>query len=122
MNAPIRSTCLLAFCILVAAGITYVATNDHAGGTGNSPITIAALVTLFGTIPPIWIGPILTNGAARQLFVVAWRLGALLPGVFLADHWEGPERKSYLIALVACYFVALPLESWLLIRDAKRKQ
>jgi hypothetical protein len=68
-------------------------------------------ITLVGFMPPNSISRLISNGVARQLFYVVWHFALLLPAVILLTVWEGSERKCFVHALLACYFVALPLES-----------
>ncbi|MCA9126385.1 MAG: hypothetical protein KDB22_04840 [Planctomycetales bacterium] len=98
----------------------YVATFNHGSAVNSPPALAAMLATLVGCLPPLAFRSRLSNGAVRQLAVVAWRMGALIPAVGLVRFWDGDERNCFLTTLLACYFVALPLESWLLIRDGKR--
>ncbi len=117
-----RNVLLLTAAVGLATWAARLATISHGYTASQNPFVLAALVTLFGTVPPLLLAGLLRNGAANQLLVVAWRLAIMLPALALATRLEGDERKCYLIALMACYFVSLPLESWLLIRDARRTQ
>ncbi len=112
----------MAVLVSVTACLSYLATISHGLAATANPPMIAALVTLMGTLPPLFFGRLLSNSAANQLAIVAWRIGIMLPAVAIAWRFDGDERKCYLIALLACYFVSLPLESWLLIRDVRRRQ
>ncbi len=122
MSPPIRNALIISVLVTAAAWISYLATISHGFSPHPKPAVVAALVTLMGTLPPLFFGRLLSNGAANQLAVVAWRIGIMLPAIAIAARYAGEERKCYLIALLACYFVSLPLESWLLIRDVRRKQ
>ncbi len=119
---PIRSIAWLVLAISTAGGLTLLATFSRVGWLGLNPTLIAIGVTLLGCLPPLSFSSLFSNGAANQLAVVAWRLGVLIPSLALAQSWEGAERNCFLGVLLACYFVALPLESWLLIREIKRSQ
>ncbi|MEZ6078346.1 MAG: hypothetical protein R3C56_22535 [Pirellulaceae bacterium] len=96
--------------IVAAAWISYRATISHDANSNPKPAVVAALVTLFATLPPLYFQRLLSN-AANQLAVVAWRMAIMLPALAIAARYSGDERKCYLIALLACYFVSLPLES-----------
>lgn len=115
----LQNSLILLVAVLTAAVLAHLATISRVGPVAASPATTAALVMAGGFISPLWISPKLSNGAARQLFFVAWRLGILLPAVALSGWWDGEERKCFITVLLACYFVALPLESWLLIQEAR---
>lgn len=117
MLSRVPKSILLVTAISAAAGLAYVATLSRVGSVGATPAWVALAVTLMGCLPPLGFSSLFTNGAACQLAVVAWRLAALLPSLALLGYWEGAERNCFLICLLACYFVALPLESWLLIRE-----
>ncbi len=82
----------------------------------------AAVIALFGCLPPLWFSRWFQQGAAAQLAVVAWRFASLMPALVVLRRLEGPERNCFMYTMLACYFVALSLESWLLIRDAQRQQ
>lgn len=113
---------LIALLVVLAAWISYRATISHGLVSGPWPAISAALITLLATLPPLYFTRLLSNGAANQLAVVSWRLAIILPAVALATKYVDDERKCYLITLLACYFISLPLESWLLIRDVQRNQ
>ena len=116
-SSPTRNALLLLFAVVLVASISYIATISHADSP--RPTIMAGAITLFGVIPPLYLGQALPNAAARQLAVVAWRMAIMLPSVIVATRFEDHERNCFLTALLACYFVALVLESWLLIRGAE---
>lgn len=122
MSQPLKHALLISLMVAATAGLSYLATISHGVSTSSRPAIVAALVTLFGTLPPLMFASWFSNGAANQLAVIAWRFAIMLPALAIAFRYVDGERKCYLIALLACYFVALPLESWLLIRDVRRKQ
>ncbi|MCC7333670.1 MAG: hypothetical protein IT422_01150 [Pirellulaceae bacterium] len=122
MSTPFRNSLVITLLIVAAAWISYRATISHDANSNPKPAVVAALVTLFATLPPLYFRRLLSNGAANQLAVVAWRMAIMLPALAIAARYSGDERKCYLIALLACYFVSLPLESWILIRDVRRYQ
>ncbi len=121
-NLPLTKALLIALAICLSAWISYRATIGHGIAVSPQTAQVAALVTLFATLPPLFFTRLLPNGATNQFAVMAWRMGIMFPALTIVTRFEGDERKYYLIALMACYFVALPLESWLLIRDVRRKQ
>ncbi len=120
LSAPLLNSLLIVAAVTIVALLSYLATISHGITASPQPAIIAALVTLMGSLPPLHFGRLLRNGAANQLAVVAWRMGIMLPAVALAMRYDNGQRKCYLIALLACYFVSLLLESWLLIRDVRR--
>lgn len=122
VNSPFKNALVVALLIVLAAWISYRATISHGFVARSQPAVIAALVTLFATLPPLYFARLLPNGAANQLAIIAWRIAIMLPALAIAARYTADERKCYLIALLACYFVSLPLESWLLIRDVRRNQ
>ncbi len=121
-NLPLTKALLVALAVSLSAWISYRATISHGSAMSAQPAQVAALVTLLATLPPLFFTRLLRNGATNQFAVIAWRMGMMFPALTIATRYEGQERKCYLIALMACYFVALPLESWLLIRDVRRNQ
>lgn len=120
--SSIGNAIALSIAITCTGGICYVATFSHAGTDLANPVVVATMVTLVGSLPPLWLGRLISNGPASQLAVIGWRLAVMLPSLAMLGFWEGGERNCFLITLLACYFVALPLESWLLIQDVKRNQ
>lgn len=116
-----RKTALILGAVAMAAALSSLATISH--GLPFSPRAAGAAVTatLLASLPPLGFGRWLSNGAAKQLAVVSWRLAVVLPALGAAWRFEDTERKCYLVTLLVCYFVALPLESWLLIREARQR-
>jgi hypothetical protein len=110
---------LLVAAILLTGAICYVATISHNVHNRWIYVTVSATLVLFATVVPMWFERVITNGAAFQLGVVAWRMGTLLPALYFARLLDEPARNCMLITLMACYFVALPLESWLLALKAQ---
>src|SRR5690606_18927858 len=117
----LAKTLLIVLPVLLTAWISYRATISHGVAVGPKPAWVAALVTLCATIPPLYFTRLLANGAINHFAGIAWRIAIMFPALVIATRYVAEERKSYLIALLACYFVALPLESWILIRDVRRK-
>lgn len=122
LATPFKNALLIALLIALAAALSYRATISHGISAGPKPTVVAALVALMATIPPLYFTRLLSNGATNQLAVVAWRMAIMLPALAIAVRYTADERKCYLISLLACYFISLPLESWLLIRDVRRYQ
>lgn len=104
------------------AAASYLATINHGTQVSPRPGVVAAFIVCMAALPPLFAGRLLSNGAANQLLVVAWRMGIMLPALAVASRYTAAERKYYLITLLACYFVSLLLESCLLIRDVRRTQ
>ncbi len=122
MGTPLKNSLLIAVLVATAAWLGYRATISHGASCSPKPAVIAAMIVLFGALPPLYFGRLLSNGATKQFSIIAWRIAIMLPALVLAMRYVDVERKCYLISLMACYFVALPLESWLLIRDVRRNQ
>ena len=122
MTQPLKTALILGSAITLAGVLSYLATISHGYVSTALPAFLAVAATMMGSLPPLLFGRLLANGAGSQLAVVAWRLAVMLPALAIAPRLPGDERNCYLISLLACYFVALPLESWLLIRDVRRKQ
>lgn len=122
MTTPFKNSLLITLLIALAAWISYGATINRGVNSEFKPAAVAALVTMLATLPPLYFTRLLPNGAANQLAIVAWRIAIMLPALAIAVRYTEDERKCYLIALLACYFISLPLESWILIRDVRRYQ
>ena len=116
----VRNVCLITLLVCLAGGLSYLATISHGTSHAAAPAAMATAATLFGILPPLCFGRLLPNGAANQLAVVAWRLAIMLPALAIAWRFDGAQRNCFLMTLMACYFVGLPLESWLLIRDVRQ--
>ena len=118
MNS-VRESLVIAVATALTAAVATLATFSHAPHVDPWPAIAAATSVLFALLPPLYLRRQLSNGAARQMAVIAWRLPAMLASLLLANQWDGLSRKCFIAALMACYFVTLPLESWLLIRECK---
>ena len=112
----------IAVSVAATAAFGYLATINHGSHVTPRPAMVAAFIVCLAALPPLVAGGFLSNGAANQLLIVAWRMGIMLPSLTVASRYVAAERKYYLITLLACYFVSLLLESWLLIRDVRRRQ
>ncbi len=108
--------------MFAAAYLSTLATISHGTSSSIEPAYLAASIVLLAVVPPLHFGRLNINGAAKQLLVVAWRLAILIPSVAIAARLTADARKCFLLTLLACYFISLPLESWLLIRDVRRQQ
>ncbi|MFK7737593.1 MAG: hypothetical protein AB8B50_16275 [Pirellulaceae bacterium] len=117
-----RKALLLGLVIVATGTLAYllnVATFSRAPGLGIRTAIIATAITLFGTVPPLLFSQRLSLGIATPLALFAWRFGMLLPAALMLKRLEGPERNCFVIVLLACYFVALVLESGLFIRGIR---
>lgn len=88
-----------------------VATFNHVGPVAILPSTTAAVLVILGFIPATWIARYGSLGPGRHLLATGLHLGILLPAIVFLDHWQADQRKCFVLALLACYFVALSLES-----------
>lgn len=117
-----RNALFLAFTI-VAVGLlshlSYVATFGRSLEVDLRPAAFAIGITLFGTIPPLLFSPRMSLGIATPLVLFGWRFGMLIPTALMLKRLEGAERNCFVVVLLACYFVALVLESWLFIRGVR---
>ena len=120
MRPQTRSTFILAAAIAVAGLLVYVATLRRVGDSCAQSATLACGLTLMAYLPPLWFSRWISRSAVRPLAISLWRIGVLLPVLMAATQLRGDQRNCFLYVLLACYFVALPLESWLLIREANR--
>lgn len=111
---------LLSIAVSVTGLLCNVATFSHGSSFPSRVVVLATLLTLGGCLPPLWLPTLLSHAPASQIGVTLWRLGILLPAILVANGLEGVERKYFVVALLACYLVALPVESWLLIHQVKR--
>ncbi len=98
----------------------YLATFSHAPARARPYYVLAGMWTVAATIAPIWLESLIINGATFQLAVVAWRLMTMLGGLLVATTLPSEVKNYFLSTLMACYFVALPLESCLLARRATK--
>ncbi|GIW97498.1 MAG: hypothetical protein KatS3mg111_0831 [Pirellulaceae bacterium] len=97
-----------------------VATIGHRWPGWWSPAVIAWAVMTISMLPPLGILPRIHAAPAAYLLIPTWRMLVLLGAVLIADWWPGEPRNHFFALLMACYFVVLPLESWLLIRQIRR--
>lgn len=118
-SSPALQAIALSVAIAAAGVVGAVATFSHAPEIwGRSAVAAIALTTM-ASVPPLFLCRKFSNGSTSALFVTLWRCGGLLPAVALLATLEGDERKCFAVALLACYFIALPLESLLLIRQVQ---
>lgn len=72
----------------------------------------AVLANIFIFLPPLIVRNCDLRVAFAPLLGVAWRLPAsclVIASVFI---WQSSERNYVAAAILTCYFVTLPLESW----------
>lgn len=119
-RSPFGISLLILIAISCAALAVYVATFSHAPPTAGSYFVLAAVWTATAAIAPIWLESLINNGGTFQLAVVTWRLMTMLGAFVIAGTFPSEVRNYFLSTLMACYFVALPLESWLLARRASK--
>jgi hypothetical protein len=112
--SKLLTTSILVASITVTATVVYIATFRHSGPSSVKYIFAGALACVAATITPIWLERWVFNGASYQLLIVAWRLGTMLFALAVSSQFSLPERNYIITTLLACYFVTLPLESWLL--------
>ena len=113
---------LLAALLGLTVGCVHIATLCRVGSVHWFPGVFAGCLNFIAFVIPSWIATSFRNGSARQLTISAFRIATLLPSIGFASWWAGAERNYFLTALLACYFVALPVESWLLIREVRRDE
>ncbi len=118
--SSLRISAVLAVAIGVTAVIVYLATFSHAPAIARPYFMLAAMWTATASIAPIWLESLIFNGGTFQLAVITWRLMTMLGAFVIATVFPSELRKYFLTTLMACYFVALPLESWLLARRASK--
>lgn len=114
-----RDALTLTLAIVATAVLSRIATISHAPQIGNLPVIWAGSAVALSCVPGLSFRALFPNGAALQLAAVTWRMMAMLAALGCAGFLEGAARNCYLTSLLACYFVALPLESWLLIRQSR---
>ncbi len=119
---PIRDSLILACTIVVTGWLTYLATLSHAEPVAASHWLLASGLVLFAYLPALWISRLISNAAVKPLVVFGWRFSVLLPALAFTTRLSGDEINCFVAVLLACYLVALPLESWLLIREANRSE
>lgn len=118
---PLQISLILIGAISGAAAVVYVATFGHAPPSAARLCAGAGAWTIAATIAPIWLESLIFNGATFQLAVITWRLMTMLGAVLIAQTFPAEARNCFLTTLMACYFIALPLESWLLARNASKR-
>ena len=111
---------ILTITIIAIGLVAYLATFRLIGGGSISTAMTAIAMMLLAFLPPLWFSPRIEQKTLLPLIVFAWRFAFLLPALGMATRLQADERICFAAVLLACYFVGLPLESWLLIREAKR--
>jgi hypothetical protein len=118
---PLQISLILATAVGCVAVVVYVATFGHAPPTAARLCAAAGVWTAVATIAPIWLESLIINGGTFQLAVLSWRSITMLGGLLIAQTFPVQARNCFLTTLMACYFIALPLESWLLARNASKR-
>ncbi|MCR9295951.1 MAG: hypothetical protein NXI32_24820 [bacterium] len=114
------NTSLLAIATAATGAAIYIATFRHSDPSVLTIALFAIGLAWLAMLPPLWVSSLISQNAIRPLAVFAWRFAILLPALGAVTRMQGDERNCFLSVLLACYFVGLPLESWLLIREAHR--
>ena len=112
---------ILVGAISCVAAVVYVATFGHAPPRAANYCALAAAWTATAAIVPIWLESLIFNGATFQLAVISWRLMTMLGALVVVQVFPAEVKKCFLTTLMACYFIALPLESLLLARNATKR-
>ena len=112
---------LLTLAIGVAGVISCVATFSHAEPRLAELAFMAFAFSVAATVPAYWFSQAIINGAVKQLAIVLWRIGWLLPPLWFMTRLEGSAKSVFIMVLLACYFVGLTVESAMLISDARRQ-
>ncbi len=116
--SPIQLSLILTSAIGCVAGVVYVATFGHGPTSAAKLGALAAAWTAIAAVVPIWLERFIFNGGTFQLAVITWRLMTMLGAFVIVPTFPAEARNYFLTSLMACYFIALPLESWLLARNA----
>ena len=119
--SPLQMSLILVGAISCVAAVVYVATFGHAPPAAAMYCALAAVWTATAAIAPIWLESLIFNGATFQLAVITWRLMTMLGAFVIVQTFPAESRNCFLTTLMACYFIALPLESWLLARNATKR-
>jgi len=117
--SPARGSILLLVVIVLVGIASHALIRTAENFNGAALSLVAGMFALMACVPPLWIARFFSNGAVAQLAVTVWRLGILLPAVLWSMQQTAAARNYFCIALLACYFAALPLESWLLARQIR---
>ncbi len=119
--SPFQLSLILAGAVTCVAVAVYVATFGHAPPSAARLCAGAGAWTASAAIAPIWLESLIINGATFQLAVITWRLVTMLGALLIAQTFPTDARNCFVTTLMACYFIALPLESWLLARNATKR-
>lgn len=120
-NGLLAQVALLSALITATGLLCNVATFSHGSSLPSRVVVLASLLTLGACVPPLSFPKLLSYGPATHIAITMWRLGILLPAILILNGLDGTERKYFLVALLACYLVALPVESWLLVHQVNRQ-
>jgi hypothetical protein len=96
-----------------------LATNGRTDQALMKPVLLAILCVLVAFLPGIVMRMWVFQGVNRFLAALAWRFSAGLGALALAFAIEAVERKTFIGALLPCYFATLLLESWLETKQAQ---
>ncbi len=125
MNRPavreliLHSTYLIVLLVATSA-ITFFVMSRLRMSCDWQSVALATLSVAVAVVPPLWIETVLGPMVAAPIAGVLWRLGVLLPVVVLSTYKLEAARNCVQVTLLVCYFVTLPLESWLLIRQTRQ--
>lgn len=119
MVSPAQKSAVLVTLVVLCAVVTHVATFSHATARTINLTTLAAAYALAGTLPTLWFSRWIAKGAVRQLAVVLWRVTCLLPALITMQMIDQLAKSDFITPLLACYFVALTVESAMLIHEAR---
>lgn len=97
----------------------FIATNGRSNEELLKPVLLAILCVLGVFLPGIVLRLWVFRGPNRFLAALAWRFSAGLGALLMVFAWQMPERKTFAVALLTCYFAALLLESWLEVKQAQ---
>jgi hypothetical protein len=96
-----------------------IATNGRTQAASLTPALVAVVFSLIAVVPGVALRIWVFQGANRFLAALVWRFSAALLAISLMFTWVGQERKTYVAALLTCYFTTLLLESGLEIYQSR---
>ncbi|MGN6547732.1 MAG: hypothetical protein ACTHK7_21970 [Aureliella sp.] len=118
-RALLIDSSLLAGAILAVGCLTLIGYRMTGRACDRTSVAVATLMVEMAMVPPLWIEFWIGRVVAAPVVTVMWRLGILLPAALWSTHQLEPARNCVQVTLLACYLMALPLESWLLIRQPR---
>lgn len=119
VRALLIDSSLLAGAIAVAACLAIIGYRMTGKACDRAVVAMATVIVAVAMVPPLWIDFWMGRVVAAPVVTVMWRLGILLPAALWSTHQLEPARNCVQVTLLACYLMALPLESWLLIRQSR---